>query len=292
MKDYIVRATAADEQIRAFAITSKHLLQKAHELHDTSPVVSAALGRTLSAAAMMGVMMKDEDDLLTLQLLGDGPVKGITVTADANGHVKGFANHPEVELPLNAVGKLDVGGAIGEGILRVMRDLGLREPYVGTTQLVSGEVAEDLTYYFSISEQTPSSVALGVLVDTDRNILQAGGFILQLMPFATDEVIDTLEKQIANLPSVTEQLSAGATPEDLLARVLGDLQMEITDRIDASFRCDCSRERVERSLISLPKSDLDEMIADAKPTEVRCHFCNKAYVFSPEDLKGLRDRAR
>ncbi len=292
MNDYIVRATAADEQIRAFAITSKDLVQEAHRLHGTSPVITAALGRTLSAAAMMGVMMKGDEDVLTLQLLGDGPARGITVTADSHGHVKGFANVPDVELAPNAAGKLDVGGAVGRGMLRVIRDLGLKDPYIGTTDLVSGEVAEDLTYYFSVSEQIPSSVALGVLVGPDGNVLEAGGFILQLMPYATDEVIDALEKQIASLPSVTSQLSEGASPEDLLARVLGGLSMQVTERTEASFLCDCSRGKVERVLLSLPKSDLDGMIAEDEPAEVCCHFCGKAYVFDVEDLKRIRDTGR
>ena len=205
MNDYIVRAAAADHAVRAFAITARELTEQARIFHHTSPVVSAALGRLLSAGALMGAMMKGPDDLLTIQVLGDGPVRGMTVTADAAGHVKGYAQQPQVELDANEMGKLDVGGAVGAGILRVMKDLGLKEPYVGTTQLQTGEIAEDLTYYFAFSEQVPSSVGLGVLVDTDCSIRRAGGFILQLMPDTSDAVIQTLEENIKKIRPVTDR---------------------------------------------------------------------------------------
>ena len=231
MKDYLIRATAAGEFVRAFAITSGKLVEAARQKHDSSPVVTAALGRTLSAGIMMGSMMKDEKDLLTLQLLGDGPCGGITVTSDCMGHAKGFAAHPQVDLPPRADGKLDVGGAVGSGILRVMKDIGLKEPYVGTVALRSGEVAEDLTYYFAVSEQTPSSVALGVLVDRDCSVKCAGGFIIQLMPGASDEIIDALEANLSSLPPVTAMLSEGLIPEEILERVLSGMDVRITDRI-------------------------------------------------------------
>ncbi len=287
-RDYIVRATAADEQVRAFAITSKNTVETARKNHNTSPVVTAALGRMLSAAAMMGVMMKGDDDLLTLQVMGAGPMKGITVTADSKGRVKGFANVPDVMLPPNSQGKLDVGGAIGVGLLRVIKDMGLKEPYVGTVELQTGEIAEDLTYYFATSEQIPSSVGLGVLMNKNNTVAQAGGFIIQLMPFTSEEVIAQLEENIKTLPSVTTMLSEGMTPEDILNKVLQGLSVTVNETYDTGFVCDCSRERVERSLMSLGKEDMDEIIADGKPVEVKCHFCNQAYEFTIEELQKLR----
>lgn len=287
-KDYIVRATAADDAIRAFAITSKDLVEFARASHNTSPVVTAALGRMLSAAAMMGIMMKGDDDMLTLQIQGNGPMKGITVTADAKGHVKGFANVPDVMLPPNKDGKLDVGGAIDLGIMRVIKDMGLKEPYVGQIALQTGEIAEDLTYYFATSEQVPSAVGLGVLVDVDGSVKQAGGFIIQLMPFTPDEVVDALEKKISEIASVTEMLEEGNTPEKILEIILGDFGLEITDTLPAAFQCDCSKERVSRAISTLSKKDLDDIINDGEAIEVKCQFCNKAYHFEVDELKEMR----
>lgn len=288
MSDYIVRATAANEQIRAFAITSRETVEFARESHNTSPVVTAALGRMLSAAAMMGVMMKGDDDLLTLQIQGSGPMKGITVTADSKGNVKGFPNVSQVILPPNKDGKLDVGGAIDLGILRVIRDMGLKEPYVGTCELKTGEIAEDLTYYFATSEQIPSSVGLGVLMNKNNTVAQAGGFIIQLMPFTDDETVDKLEENIKNLSSVTEYLSQGKTPEELLEIVLSGLDVKVLDTIPTEFKCDCSVERVEKSLMSLGMDDINSIIEDNKPVEVKCQFCNKAYNFEIDEIKKLR----
>lgn len=288
MSDYIVRATAADDAIRAFAITSKEMVEEAKNHHNTSPVVTAALGRMLSAAAMMGVMMKGEDDMLTLQIQGSGPMKGITVTADAKGNVKGFPNVADVMLPPNKDGKLDVGGAIDLGILRVIKDMGLKEPYVGTVPLQTGEIAEDLTYYFATSEQVPSSVGLGVLMNKDNTVAQAGGFIIQLMPFTSDGVIDKLESNIKDLPSVTAMLSEGKTPEEILQTVLDGFEITIHDTIETGFHCDCSAERVERSLCSLGEEDVKDIIAEGKPIEVKCQFCNKAYNYTVEELVELR----
>lgn len=285
MEDYIVRAAAADGRVRAFAITSKELTEQARQYHNTSPVMSAALGRLLSAGAMMGVMMKGEDDLLTLQIMSDGPAKGLVVTADAVGNVKGYAQVPDVELPANAMGKLDVGGAVGPGILRVIKDMGLKEPYVGTTQLQTGEIAEDLTYYFASSEQVPSSVGLGVLVDTDCSIRQAGGFILQLMPQAEDEVIEKLEQNISGLSSVTDMLERGFAPEQMLEELLAGMDMEIVERIPAHYTCNCSKERIARALASIPKKDLQSIVDDQEPIEVKCQFCNTAYQFEVDELK-------
>ncbi len=287
MNDYMIRATAANDEIRAFAITSRETAEFARAAHNTTPVVTAALGRLLSGGAMMGLMMKDEKDLLTVQVRGDGPIGGITVTADPCGNVKGFPNVSEVDIPLKYRGKLDVGGAVGNGFLRVMRDTGGKEPYVGTVQLQTGEIAEDLTYYFAQSEQTPSAVGLGVLVDTDCTVKYSGGFIVQLMPDASEETIAKLEENIKGLKSVTEMIGEGKNPEGILETVLAGLSMRVLDTIPVSFTCNCSRERIERSLISLPKSDLQEMIDDAKPVEVRCQFCCKKYEFTPAELTEL-----
>lgn len=286
-KDYIVRASAADGAVRAFAITSRQLTEQARQYHHTSPVISAALGRLLAAGAMMGMMMKGSGDLLTLQIMSDGPAKGLVVTADAAGHVKGYPQVPDIGLPPNALGKLDVGGAVGDGILRVIRDLGLKEPYVGTTQLQTGEIAEDLTYYFASSEQVPSSVGLGVLVDTDCSIRQAGGFILQLLPEADDGVIGQLEKNISGLSPVTDMLEQGYSPEDMLEQLLQGLSVEILDRLPAEYVCGCSKERVQKALASISRSDMQSMVDDGEPVEVKCQFCNTAYTFAPEELAKM-----
>lgn len=288
MKDYIVRATAADSQIRAFAITSKEMVEEARRDHNTSPVVTAALGRLLSGAAMMGTMMKGEKDLLTIQVQCSGPAQGLTVTADSAGHVKGFPRVPNVELPLNEKGKLDVGGALGLGVMSVIKDMGLKEPYVGQIALQTGEIAEDLTYYFATSEQVPSAVGLGVLVDKDSSVKQAGGFIIQLMPFTQDEIIDKLEKKIAEIASVTEMLEEGNTPEQILEIILGEFGLEITDTIETGFCCDCSKERVSRAIATLSRKDLDDIINDGETIEVKCQFCNKAYRFDVDELKEMR----
>lgn len=288
MEDYIVRATAADKQIRAFAITSKNLTEEARRIHHASPVITAALGRLLTGGAMMGAMMKGDKDLLTLQMKGDGPSGGILVTADSHGNVKGYAGNPEVDLPLNYLGKLDVGAAIGYGELTVIKDLGMKEPYTSKTALTTSEVAEDLTYYFAVSEQVPSAVALGVLVDRNYTVRQAGGFIIQLMPFAADEVVNKLEKKINEVTSVTNMLEQGMTPEQILKAVLADFgDIEFTDKLPCRYQCSCSKERMEHALISLGRKELNEMITEGKTIETNCYFCNSHYRFSVEDLKEL-----
>ena len=289
MSDYIVRATAADASIRAFAIDAKEMVETARVDHNTSPVMTAALGRLLAAGAMMGSMMKGDKDVLTLRIQCSGPAKGLTVTADAHGSVKGFAANPDVDLPLNAKGKLDVGGALDLGVLSVIKDMGLKEPYVGQCQLQTGEIAEDLTFYFATSEQTPSAVGLGVLVDKDCSVKQAGGFILQLMPFTSDEVIEKLEKRIAEMDSVTNMLERGLSAEGILEEILGDFGLEITDKMDTQFYCDCSKERVSRALSTINKKDLDDIISDGESIEVKCQFCNKAYNFDIDELKAIRE---
>lgn len=288
MSDYIVRATAADASIRAFAITSKEMVETARADHDTTPVVTAALGRLLSGGAMMGAMMKGDKDLLTLQIQCSGPIKGMTVTADSHGNVKGYALNSQVDLPLNAQGKLDVGGALDLGILSVIKDMGLKEPYVGQCQLQTGEIAEDLTYYFATSEQIPSAVGLGVLVNPDGTVKQAGGFILQLMPFTPDDVIEKLEKRISEIDSVTQMLDRGLTPEQILEEIVGDFGFEITDTMDTAFNCDCSKEKVSRAIATISKKDLDDIINDGESIEVKCQFCNSAYKFDIDELKELR----
>ncbi len=289
--DYMVRATAAGAQIRAFAATTRGVAEKARQVHGTSPVITAALGRLLTGGTMMGAMLKGENDLLTIQVKGDGPVGGLTVTADAKGNVKGYAKKPQVILPANAKGKLDVGGAVGKGVLSVVKDMGLKEPYVGQIVLQTGEIAEDLTYYFAVSEQTPSSVGLGVLMNGDNTVKQAGGFILQLMPFAEETVIAALEKNLAAFSSVTEVLDAGGTPEQMLESLLAGLDMEIMDRMETQYCCGCSKERVERAILSIGKTEIEEMIADGKEIEVGCQFCDRKYVFSVEELKEMSEAA-
>ena len=284
MKDYIVRATAAEGQIRAFAITSRELVETARQDHNTSPVATAALGRLLSAGAMMGVMMKGEKDVLTLQIRCNGPIGGLTVTADSHGNVKGFVENPDVMLPPNAKGKLDVGGALDLGFLSVIKDLGLKEPYVGQTELKTGEIAEDLTYYFANSEQVPSSVGLGVLMEKDNTVRQAGGFIIQLMPFAEDATIDKLEENLKNVTSVTELLDHGCTPEGLLEALLGNLGIEVLDTLPTQFHCNCSKERVEKAVASVGREDLQAMIDDGEDIEVKCDFCNSTYKYTVDEL--------
>lgn len=291
MDDYILRATAADGLIRAFAATTKNTVQTARSLHNTTPVASAALGRLLTAGAMMGTMLKGEKDLVTLQIKGDGPIEGLLVTADSKGRVKGYPFNPNVDIPPKSPVKLDVGGAVGKGYLTVIKDLGLKEPYVGKTELVSGEIAEDLTYYYAKSEQIPTAIALGVLVDTDTSIKAAGGFIIQLMPGATLEVATMLEERITHLKYITELLDRGETPETILDAVLGDMDLEIIDKMTTEFYCDCSRERVEKALISIGEKDLRTILEEDKKAEISCHFCNKVYNFDEADLKKLLDEA-
>ena len=291
MNDYIVRATAADGQVRAFAATTKELVEAAREHHNTSPVATAALGRLLTAGAMMGSMMKNDTDMLTLQIRGDGPIEGITVTADSHANVKGYVGNPDVMLPPKN-GKLDVGGAVGIGLLQVIKDMGLKEPYVGQTILVSSEIAEDLTYYFASSEQVPSSVGLGVLMNKDNTVRCAGGFIIQLMPFATEETISQLEENLKDVTSVTDFLDKGYTPEQMLEKLIGHLDLEITDTIPTQFYCNCSKERVEQAVASIGKKDIQEMIDEGKDIEVKCHFCNTAYNYTVEDLKNILKRSK
>ena len=292
MSDYIVRAIAADGQIRAFACTTRELTEEARKIHALTPVTTAGLGGLMAGGLMMGAMLKGDRDLLTLRIEGAGPAKGALVTADAKGNVKGYVNRNDVQIPLRPDGKLDVGGSFGAGFLSVIKDMGLKEPYVGQTMLVSGEVAEDLTYYFATSEQVPSTVGLGVLVGREGMVRQAGGFIIQLMPFADDAVISRLEEKLKEVKSVTAMLEEGLTPEEILERLLGDQKLEITDTLPAQYKCDCSRDRFTRGLISLGRNEIQQMIDEGKPVEVNCHFCGKKYEFGIKDLEDIFASAR
>ena len=284
-QDYIIRATAANHQLRVFAVTSRDLVEEARKIHGTSPVATAALGRLLTAGSMMGSMMKGEEDILTLQIQCGGPIGGLTVTADSRANVKGYVKQPVVILPPTEKGKLDVSSALGPGFLNVIRDIGMKEPYNGQTHLVSGEIAEDLTYYYAISEQVPSSVGLGVLLDKDNFVKQAGGFIIQVMPYAEDSVIDIVEESVKHVHSVTDLLEQGMQPEDIIHALMGDLDVEILDRMPTQYFCNCSKERVSGAVASISRSDLQEMIDDGETIEVNCHFCGSHYHFTVDELK-------
>ena len=290
MKDYIVRAAAANTQIRAFAAVTTELVEEARQRHGTSPVATAALGRLLTGGVMMGSMMNNKEDMLTIQIKCSGQIGGLTVTADSRGHVKGYVYNPDVMLPPKN-GKLDVGGALGQGVLTVIKDMGLKEPYSGQTILQTGEIAEDLTYYFATSEQVPSSVGLGVLMEKDNTVRCAGGFIVQVMPFIEDKVLEKLEQNVQKIQSVTSMLDNGHTPEEMLGQVLEGLDLEITDTLPAEFYCNCSKERIEKAIISVGRREIQSMIDDGREIEVKCHFCNTAYKYSVDELKELLKRA-
>lgn len=286
-KDYIVRASLANDSVRAFAISSTHLVAEARERHRTLPVVTAALGRLLSAGAIMGSMMKGDKDIVTISLKGDGPAGYITVTADSHGHVKGFPGNPNVDIPRKYAGKLDVGTAVGRGLLTVSYDLGLKESYSGQVEIQTGEVAEDLAYYFTVSEQLPSAAGLGVMVDTDSSVKHAGGFIVQLLPDAPEDVIELLEKKLANLEPVTTMMEQGMTPEEMLLHIFEGVDIEFTERHDVKFYCDCSKEKVKRALAAISDKDLQDIVNDDEDIEVKCFFCNTAYKFSIADIKDI-----
>ncbi|MBO7355589.1 MAG: Hsp33 family molecular chaperone HslO [Lachnospiraceae bacterium] len=291
-KDYIATATAADYHIRAFACTTRNMCEESRRLHNTSPVMSAALGRTLTAAAMMSIMMKGDNDKLTIQIKSDGPSGGLTVCADSHGNVKGYTPVPDVILPAKSNGHLNVSGAIGNGDLIVVKDLGLKEPYVGRITLQTGEIAEDMTYYFAASEQTPSSVGLGVLMNMDNTVRCSGGFIIQLMPDATDDDISVIENNLKSLKSVTEMLDAGMTPENMIEEVLAGLDVRFNETYDTAYKCDCSEERVERALISLGEKEIVALINENKDAEIHCDFCERDYIFGPDRLKEILKKSR
>ena len=293
MADYIVNAITSNGAIRVVAADTTELCNRAQEIHKMSPTAAAALGRTLTAAAIMGSMLKSSEDSLTLQLNGGGPIGKVVAVSDGNANVKGYVGNPLVDLPLNEKGKLDVGGAIGrDGMLGVVRDLGLKEPYIGQVPLVNGEVAEDLTQYYATSEQLPTAVALGVLVDVDYTIKAAGGFILQVLPGAYDEDIDNVEKTIASLSSVTEMLDEGKTPKDIVEHLLSDYEIEYFDDVPTKYSCDCSRERTDRALISIGKEELTKIINEDQKAQITCHFCDNVYDYTKEDLEKLLEEAK
>ena len=289
MTDYLIRATAADDFIRAFAVTSKNVTEEARTRHGLSPVASAALGRTMAAALMMGVDLKNEDDVLTIQFEGDGPIGGITVTANSRGGVKGYVGNPDVILPPNQYGHFDVGGAVGKGTLRIMKDIGLKEPYAGSVDIQTGEIAQDLTYYYAASEQVPSVVALGVLTDrhTDYHILESGGYIIQLMPGCSEEIISQLEQRCTAAESVTSMLRSGKIPEEMLEVILGDMDLKIHEKKPVRFECDCSKERVTKALVAMGSRELAGMIDDGEPVTLTCSFCNSKYTFEIPELRQI-----
>ena len=289
--DYIVRATAANHQIRAFDISSTNTIEEARQRHNTSPIATVALGRLMSAGAMMGAMMKGDDDIITIQIKGDGPIGGLTVTADAKANVKGYVNNPEVMLPLNSAGQLDVEKALGIGVLSVIKDIGLKEPYVGDTILVTSDVTQDITYYFATSEQVPTSVGLSVIMSKDNTVKSAGGFIIQLLPDASEEIISALEKKIKEVKNVTTMLEHGYTPEQMLEELLGEFGLDILDKIPTQFYCNCSKERMSRALISIGRKELSSLIEEGRTIEVNCHFCGSHYNFDVEELKDLLHKA-
>ncbi len=293
MADYVIRATAANDFIRAFAVTSKGVTEEARKRHHLSPVASAALGRALAAGLMMGIDLKNDGDLLTIQFEGDGPLGGITVTSNSKGEVKGFVGNPEVNLPPNEYGHFDVGGAVGHGMLRVIKDIGLKEPYSGSVDIQSGEIAQDLTYYYAASEQVPSVVALGVLTDrkNEYHILESGGYMIQLMPDCPEEIIDKLEQRCMTADSVTTMLRNGKTPEDMLEVILGDMELRINEKRPVSFTCDCSRDRVRKALIAMGPREIASIIKDGEPVTLNCHFCNTDYVFEIAELEEILTEA-
>ena len=292
MSDYMIRGMAANDQVRFFAATSTETAEKARITHGLSPVVTNALGRLLTAGALMGAMCKNDTDKLTIRIQCQGPIGGMLVTADSKGNVKGYVSEPEVMLPAK-----DLKEAIDLGVMSVIKDIGLKEPYMGDTHLVASNIAEDLTYYFATSDQIPSSVALGVLQNDDLTVRSAGGFIIQLMPFADEEVISYLETRLKDF-SVTEKLDRGMTPEDIITEIFTDpegkksFDVSVTDTLPCAYCCDCSKERVEQAVISLGKKELAAMIEDAKPIEVVCDFCRTKYTFAPEELLRMLSEGR
>lgn len=289
---HLIRYITADGAAVVTAIDSTDIVARAEHLHKTSAVVTAALGRLLTAASMMGYLLKDEEDTLTLQIKGNGPIGSVVAVSDSHGNVRGYAGQAIIELPLNSKGKLDVSGAVGkEGMLYVMRDFGEGEPYIGQVPLVSGEIAEDITSYYATSEQTPTVCGLGVLVAPDLTVQKAGGFLLQLLPYCPEETISKIEENVASISSVTGLLSDGKTPADICEMLFAGLDPNPLDEGEAEYRCDCTRERVERALISIGKEQLQELADEGKTEELLCHFCNKRYRFSPDEIRSLLSAA-
>jgi molecular chaperone Hsp33 len=287
MKDIIISGMAADNQVRFYCAYTKEMVETARDIHNTSPVATAALGRLLTAGSIMGSMCKNESDVLTLQIQCSGPIGGLTVTADGKARAKGYVNHPNIILPASDKGKLDVGKALDLGVLSVIKDIGLKEPYVGQTNLVSGEIAEDLTYYFATSEQIPTSVALGVLMEKNNTVKHAGGFIIQMMPFAEDELITNLENRLKDFSSITTLLDKGMTPEDMMKKLFDGYDISFNETVTPSYYCNCSKDRVYRAVMSIGREEIQNMIDDNQPIEVNCQFCNRHYIFEIDELKEM-----
>ncbi|MCB2307505.1 Hsp33 family molecular chaperone HslO [Clostridium estertheticum] len=291
--DNLVRATAKEGQVRIVAAITTELVNEGVTMHQCAPTAAAAFGRMLTAGTLMGTLLKSEKDSLTLQIDGGGQAKGVVVTAHADSSVKGYIGNPNVDLPANTLGKLDVGGAVGkDGYLRVIRDMGLKEPYIGQVPIRTGEIGDDLAYYFTVSEQTPSAVGLGVLVDTDMSIKAAGGFIIQMMPDADEFLADMITYRLEEIPSITDFIAKGMSICEILEFIFEDMELKIHEEVKPMYKCDCSRERVERALISIGKRDLEEIYNDDKTEELKCHFCNKNYEFNHEDIGKLLKEAK
>ncbi|QIW21496.1 redox-regulated molecular chaperone HslO [Bacillus thuringiensis] len=287
MKDYLVKALAFDGEVRAYSVRTTNTVSEAQRRHDTWRTASAALGRSLTAGTMMGAMLKG-DQKLTIKVEGNGPIGPILVDAHANGDVRGYVTNPHVDFEGTEQGKLRVYQAVGtEGFVTVIKDIGMREPFIGQSPIVSGELGEDFTYYFAVSEQTPSSVGVGVLVNGDDSVLAAGGFILQIMPGAQEETISFIEDRLQKIPPVSTLIEQGLSPEELLYAVLGEDKVKVLETMDVQFNCTCSRERIENVLISLGKTELEQVREEEEETEVHCHFCNERYKFSKEDITNL-----
>lgn len=291
MIDYSIRAIDSTGSIRIFVASTTNLVEKARSIHNTTPVSTAALGRTLTASLLMGNTLKNDEDKLSVQITGDGQIKSILAISNSCGEVKGYISNPHADLPLKSNGKLDVGGAIGNGKLTVIKDLGMKEPYVGQTELVSGEIAEDLAHYFALSDQQPSVVALGVLVDRDYTVRASGGYIIQVLPNAEEEVIQKLEECIEKVEPISSMIDKGFTPEEVLKTVCEGLEMKILEKTDLKFVCDCCEERIERALISIGEKDLKEIIEEDEKAEVCCEFCDAKYNFNKQQLQDLLDKA-
>lgn len=291
--DTLVRGTSMDGAIRVLAAVTTDMANEAVRIHNTYPVATAALGRLLTGAALMGATLKNETDTLTMQVKGDGPLQTVVAVGDAQSRVRGYVGNPYVQRPLNDKGKLDVGGAVGEGFLTVIRDLGLKEPYIGQVPLVSGEIAEDISYYYSQSEQIPTAVGLGVLVDVDNTVLASGGFMIQMLPGSTDEMAKKLENILENLPPVTKLINDGITAEELFFRVTEGFDMLMDNNfVTPKYECKCSKERMEEALISIGAKEIEDIITEQGEAELTCHFCDNKYKFNREELEDLLKRAK
>lgn len=287
MKDYCIRVTTENKEVRGFFSTTKNMVETARGFHNTTKVATAALGRTLTATSMMGLMMKNPTDKVTVIIKGGGPIGTILATSNSHGIVKGYVTNPEADVPNYDNGKLNVAGVVGnKGTIKVIKDLGLKEPYNGEYDIMSGEIAQDFTYYFTVSEQTPSAVALGILTKSDE-VEQAGGFIIQMMPDATEETITTIENNLSNLKSITQLLEEGKTPEDIMEIVLNGLNPVILDKIGVEFRCDCSKDKVSEVFVAIGKKELKDIIEKDRKAEVGCQFCNEHYTFTEEELRDI-----